>query len=115
MMLGASDAMEIKLRHLSATQHLWRTGDRNAFNRMLAVKPPGIGSDIAPTWMLDDAAKHSKTEYQRDLRTGRIRGRGRGRGRKGEGKGDGKDGGGGGGRVRGGRERSPQEVGAPPS
>ena len=35
---------------------------------MLAVAPPGAGTDIAPTWLVPDATVHSKTEHQRDER-----------------------------------------------
>ena len=83
-MLNTSDAMEIKLRYLAASRHYWRTGDEIAFNRMLAIKPPGVGSDVAPSWMIADATLYSKTEYQRNQRVwGRGRGRGKGKGKKG--------------------------------
>ena len=54
---------------------------------MLAVKAPGARVDIAPTWMVEEASKHSKMQYER---TQRVRGRGKGDGNGGgRGRGDG--------------------------
>ena len=56
---------------------------------MLAVRPPGMQTDVAPTWMVDTATAHSKAEYQRGERVTksqhdvRQRGKGRGKGKKG--------------------------------
>ena len=50
---------------------------------MLAVRAPGQDVDVAPSWLVEEATKHSKVEYERTQRT-----RGRARGRGSEGKGD---------------------------
>ena len=92
-MLGTSDAMEIKLRRLGAYRHYWRTGDAVAFARVLAVKPPGMNTDVLPDWLVEDATKFSSVEHSRAQRVRDSRstpkgapkgkdpkGRGRGRG-----------------------------------
>lgn len=102
--LGTSDTLEIQLRKLGAFIYYRRTKDKTGANRMLGIRTPGSGADIAPKWMLDDANAHSKVEYQRIERgnkmnrfdggsgggqtkyAGKFRGRG-GRGKGGGGKG----------------------------
>ena len=102
--LGTSDTLEIQLRKLGAFIYYRRTKDKTGANRMLGIRTPGSGADIAPKWMLDDANAHSKVEYQRTERghkmnrfdgggnpgpsryAGKFRGRG-GRGKGGGGKG----------------------------
>ena len=104
--LGTSDTLEIQLRKLGAFIYYRRTKDKTGANRMLGIRTPGSGADIAPKWMLDDANTHSKVEYQRTERghkmnrfdggsgsgqtryAGKFRGRG-GRGKGGGGKGQG--------------------------
>lgn len=104
--LATSDTLEIHLRKLAAYVYLKRTKDRTGANRMLGVRAPGSGADIAPKWLLDDANAHSKLEWQRSERgqkmsrvdygqrgggsgyAGKFRGRGKGA------KGGGKSGGG---------------------
>ena len=63
--LATSDTLEIHLRKLASFVYFRRTKDKTGANRMLGVRAPGIGADIAPKWMLDDANAHSKVEYQR--------------------------------------------------
>lgn len=63
--LATSDTLEIHLRKLGAFIYFRRTKDKTGANRMLGIRAPGSGTDIAPKWMLDDANTHSKTEYQR--------------------------------------------------
>ena len=66
--LGTSDTLEIHLRKLGAFIYLRRTKDKAGANRMLGIRAPGSGSDIAPKWLLDDANAHSKLEWQRTER-----------------------------------------------
>eukprot|EP00435_Cladocopium_sp_Y103_P042893 s2492_g12.t1 len=63
--LATSDSLEIHLRKLGAFIYYRRTKDKTGAQRMLGVRAPGTGADIAPKWMIDDANVHSKTEYQR--------------------------------------------------
>ena len=64
-LLGSSDLLEIELRKLASFIHVRRTGDRRAAIHMLAVRPPGMASDNAPSWLVDEASLHSKWELQR--------------------------------------------------
>ena len=68
MALATDDALEIHLRRLAAWQYERRTGDRQGAVHMLAVRPPGMSADVAPSWMVEDATAHSKMEYQRGER-----------------------------------------------
>ena len=63
--LGTSDTLEIHLRKLGSFIYFRRTKDKAGANRMLGIRAPGAGSDIAPKWLLDDANAHSKLEWQR--------------------------------------------------
>ncbi len=63
--LGTSDTLEIHLRKLGSFIYFRRTKDKSGANRMLGIRAPGSGSDIAPKWLLDDANAHSKLEWQR--------------------------------------------------
>ena len=67
-MLATTDAMEIKLRRLGGYRHFARTGDAVAFARVLAVKPPGMNTDVLPDWMVEDATKFSAVEHSRSQR-----------------------------------------------
>ena len=78
---------------------------------MLAVSAPGTHSDVAPSWMLEEATSHSKMEYQRGERVHKTSAgrtsessfpRGGGGGFGGKGGGRAKGGGQGGGRKGGG-------------
>ena len=91
--LAANDACEIHFRRLAAYKYQVRTGDKSGAQFMLAVKPPGASTDIAPTWMVADATLHSKAEFQRGQRVhgwgGKPNGpKGGGKGDKDKGKGD---------------------------
>ena len=99
--LATSDTLEIHLRKLGAFIYFRRTKDKTGANRMLGIRAPGSGTDIAPKWMLDDANTHSKTEYQRLERGQKLNkiehssysgggGRGDGKAKKGGGKGGGR-------------------------
>ena len=99
--LATSDTLEIHLRKLGAFIYYRRTKDKTGANRMLGIRAPGSGTDIAPKWMLDDANIHSKTEYQRLERGQKFNrleqpnyagggGRGDGKTKKGGGKGGGR-------------------------
>jgi len=67
---------------------------------MLGVRPPGVQTDVAPVWLVDNVTQHSKAEFQRADRVAKgnkteatiNRRRGGPKGDKG-GKGDGKSGG----------------------
>lgn len=63
--LATSDSLEIHLRKLGSFIYYRRTKDKTGAQRMLGVRAPGTGADIAPKWMIDDANVHSKAEYQR--------------------------------------------------
>ena len=92
VILATNDGLRIDLRRLSAHVYETRTGDRHGAAAMLAVKAPGTHVDIAPTWMVEGASKHSKMEYERTQRVqgcGKGDGDGGGRGRGGGAKGDG--------------------------
>ena len=88
-LLGTSDSMEIALRNLASEEYLNRTGDMTGANEMLAIKAPGVSTDLAPTWLVTAVTAHSKAEHQRNERVraaqGFVRGQGRGRGRGGRG------------------------------
>ena len=81
LILATDDGVEIDMRRFGAHVYETLTGDRQGAAAMLAVKAPGAHVDIAPTWMVEDASKYSKMEYER---TQRVRGRGRGDGGKGD-------------------------------
>ena len=96
--LSNSDGLEIKMRRLASKLYEDRTGDTTGAMKMLAVAPPGMQVDLAPSWLVDEVTTHSRNEHQRAERVaaskrggkgsvgtgdGDGRGRGRGRGRKG--------------------------------
>ena len=101
--LLTDDIVEVGLRRLAAYVHAHRTGDSVAATRMLAVKPPGANTDIAPEWLVTEASGHSHWEYKRTERVkamsrmgqqkGDQWGKGRGKGKK-KGHGEGSGGGG---------------------
>ena len=101
-LLATSDQLEIELRKLASFVHSRRTGDRQAALHMLAIRPPGMGADVAPNWLVDEASIHSKYEFERVQRGGSTIGGG----------GDGK-GAGGGGAPRGHAKGSPKGGGQP--
>ena len=101
MMLASDDSLEIGLRRLAAYVYESRTHDRTGARAMLAIAPPGGNSDIAPSWLVDNATTHSRVEYQRSERVSAAAGKG-GRGRyRGDSHEDGDGGDGGRGRGRG--------------
>jgi len=67
-MLSTDDVLEVSLRSLAAWIHHRRTGDSEAANHMLAVRGPGSGTDIAPTWLVTDSGVQSTQEFQRHQR-----------------------------------------------
>ncbi len=80
-LLVSSDPIEIKMRTLASQEYLARTGDRCGANQMLAVKPTGVGVDLAPAWPVSEVTQYPKAEHQRRERVASSnRGRGRGRG-----------------------------------
>ena len=64
-LLSSDDSIEINLRALAAFVYLKRTKDASGANHMLAIKPPGLDTDVAPEWMIQEATTHSKMEYRR--------------------------------------------------
>ena len=75
----SNDGIEIKLRRMAAEEYRARTGDLVGANRMLAVKAPGVGVDLAPGWLVSEVTQYSKVEHQRQER---VKASGRG-GRRG--------------------------------
>ncbi len=87
--LATSDMAEMHLRALASHVYQARTSDSTGAAMMLAVRPPGVESDIAPAWLISDVTQYSKAEHQRWQRVNqRGRGRGRGRGDQGRGRDD---------------------------
>ena len=72
--LASDDDMEVKLRRLASYVHFQRTGDLNSATQLLALKPPGTGTDIAPKWLLDEATLYSKNTWAQEQR---VKGGGR--------------------------------------
>ena len=84
ILLATNDSIEIEMRRLAAEEYQARTGDVVGAHQMLAVKAPGIGVDLAPSWLVNEVTAYSKAEHQRHERvqsSSRARGRGRGGGR----------------------------------
>ena len=74
--LSSDDLIEMSLRKIAAYLHQKRTGDTSSADYMLAVKPPGLMTDIAPTWLAAGASAHSKQEFQQQERGRKGGGRG---------------------------------------
>ena len=100
--IAQDDTCEVALRRLAAWIHERRTGDKDAAQSMLAIKPSSFSSDVAPSWLVTEAASYSQSEQKRRERAraqagghhggGNIKG-GESKGGKGKGK-DKKKGGG---------------------
>ena len=45
--------------------HERRTGDKDAAQSMLAIKPSSFSSDVAPSWLVTEAASYSQSEHKR--------------------------------------------------
>ena len=75
-LLATDDSIEIILRGLASFIHHRRTGDADASSNMLAVRAPRSLADIAPSWMLADAATHSTAEHKRKERGSKQGGKG---------------------------------------
>ena len=67
-MIGQCDTCEIALRRLASWIHEKRTGDKDAAQSMLAVKPSSFASDIAPSWLVTETSTYSQSEYKRKER-----------------------------------------------
>jgi hypothetical protein len=74
----------MKLRELASCVHYWRTGDLSSSTNMLAVKPPGTETDVAPSWLVDESTNLSHAERQRQQRVKTDRDKGRDEVMKGE-------------------------------
>ena len=72
-MLATEDMLEIALRRLASYVYEKRSGDTTGAAHMLAIRPPGLDTDLAPVWMVSEATQHSKTEHQRDERVAQAR------------------------------------------
>ena len=66
--LSTNDTVEILMRRLASYTYASRTRDAVGAMHMLAIRAPGSSSDVAPTWLVDSATTHSRTEYLRDGR-----------------------------------------------
>ena len=80
-LLATDDGCEIIFRRIAAHVHLTRTGDRDAADAMLAVKPAGGSHDVAPTWLVAESSVYSTAEWRRRER---ARGQQKGTGKKGD-------------------------------
>jgi hypothetical protein len=84
------------LRRLASFVYERRTRDKTGAAHMLAITPPGLETDVAPTWLVSTATAHSKNEHMRDERVKVSEkksghdGGGKGDGKKPKGKGKGK-------------------------
>ena len=83
-LLASDDGLEMKLRELASCVHYWRTGDLSSSTNMLAVKPPGTETDVAPSWLVDESTNLSHAERQRQQRVKTDRDKGRDEVMKGE-------------------------------
>ncbi|CAE7880534.1 unnamed protein product [Symbiodinium sp. KB8] len=63
--IAQDDTCEVALRRLAAWIHERRTGDKNAAQSMLAIKPSSYSSDVAPSWLVTEAASYSQSEHKR--------------------------------------------------
>ncbi|CAE7303490.1 unnamed protein product [Symbiodinium sp. CCMP2456] len=63
--IAQDDACEVPLRRLAAWIHERRTGDKDATQSMLAIKPSSFSSDVAPSWLVTEAASYSQSEHKR--------------------------------------------------
>jgi len=64
--LATVDRVEIALRRLSSYIYETRTRDRTGARAMLAVLPPGEGTDVAPSWLIKESTEHSRMEHRRN-------------------------------------------------
>jgi hypothetical protein len=94
--LSTDDGVEMHLRRLASFVYERRTRDKTGAAHMLAITPPGLETDVAPTWLVSTATAHSKNEHMRDERVkvsekkSSYDGGGKGDGKKPKGKGKGK-------------------------
>ena len=63
--IAQDDTCEVALRRLAAWIHERRTGDRDAAQSMLAIKPSSFSTDVAPSWLVTEAASYSQSEHKR--------------------------------------------------
>ncbi|CAE7872534.1 unnamed protein product, partial [Symbiodinium necroappetens] len=63
--IAQDDTCEVALRRLAAWIHERRTGDRDAAQSMLAIKPSSFSTDVAPSWLVAQAASYSQSEHKR--------------------------------------------------
>ncbi|CAE7243914.1 unnamed protein product [Symbiodinium sp. CCMP2592] len=91
-LIARSDTAEVALRRLASYVHEKRTGDRDAAVSMLAIKPTNLSHDIAPAWLVSEAALFAQSEHKRRERAKAQRGDAKGTSgqAKGSSKGDGR-------------------------
>ena len=65
-MLSSDDELELFLRRLGAFVYEKCMRDTRVAMHMLAVRPPGVDADIAPTWVVGDATAHTHMERKSD-------------------------------------------------
>ncbi|CAE7791178.1 unnamed protein product [Symbiodinium sp. CCMP2592] len=63
--IAHDDTCEVALRRLAAWIHERRTSDRDAAQSMLAIKPSSFSTDVAPSWLVTEAATYSQSEHKR--------------------------------------------------
>ena len=63
--IAQDDTCEVALRRLAAWIHERRTGDRDAAQSMLAIKPSSFATDVAPSWLVTEATTYSQSEHKR--------------------------------------------------
>jgi hypothetical protein len=61
--LAVDDGCEVSLRNIASDLYRRRTGDHTGANHMLAIRVPGQSTDLAPSWLVDQVATHSRQEY----------------------------------------------------
>ncbi|CAE7871303.1 unnamed protein product, partial [Symbiodinium sp. KB8] len=54
--IAQDDTCEVALRRLAAWIHELRTEDRDAAQSTLAIKPSSFSTDVAPSWLVTEAA-----------------------------------------------------------
>ena len=80
VLIARSDTAEVALRRLASYVHEKRTGDRDAAVSMLAIKPTNLSHDIAPAWLVSEAALFAQSEHKRRERAKAQRGDSKGSG-----------------------------------
>ncbi|CAE7317915.1 unnamed protein product [Symbiodinium sp. CCMP2592] len=91
-LIAPNDIADVALRRLASYVHEKGTSDRDAAVSMLAIKPTNLSHDIAPAWLVSQAALFAQNEHKRRERAKAQRGDAKGT--SGQAKGSSKGGGG---------------------